>query len=417
MRVCLISPGHLSTNPRLVKEAGALRSAGIAVSVIHGRFNSWGTANDRALAANIAAVRGIPFGPTEATRAAYFRQTLMRRGARALVQQGFMSQAIGEAAHGPIVCDLIAAACATPADLYIAHYVAALPAAARAARRHRAAYAFDAEDFHLGDLPDAPEHALEKKIVEAIEKRYLPGAAYVTAASPLIAEAYAHSYHMALPTIVLNVFPKANAPPAPTPRGSAQPSPSLYWFSQTVGPGRGLETALEAIARADSRPHLYLRGAAAEGYATMLMSAARRLGVAGRLHFLAPAPPHELERLGANYDLGYVGELAETKNRRIALTNKLFSYLLSGVPSLVSDIPSHRRLAHELGEATALFPVGDAAALATRMDRLLLNPDLLASARAHAFALGQRRFNWEVEAPVFLACVSRAVPPHLRRQA
>src|SRR5271169_1403799 len=33
-RVCLISPGHVAFNPRLVKEADALSSAGFAVHVI-----------------------------------------------------------------------------------------------------------------------------------------------------------------------------------------------------------------------------------------------------------------------------------------------------------------------------------------------------------------------------------------------
>ena len=35
-RVCLISPGHLASNPRLVKEADALYEAGFAVKVIAG---------------------------------------------------------------------------------------------------------------------------------------------------------------------------------------------------------------------------------------------------------------------------------------------------------------------------------------------------------------------------------------------
>lgn len=397
MRVCLISPGHLSTNPRLVKEARVLRAAGHTVHVIYGRFKPWGTANDAPLAAEIDSVTPVPFGPTEASRLAYFRQTLIRRATRSLVRLGLKSRAFVEAAHGPVVRDLVAVTRTVYADLYIAHYVAALPAAARAAARHGAAYAFDAEDFHLGDLPDAPENALEKSIVRAIEERYLPGAALVTAASPLLAEAYAETYGIPLPTVILNVFPKANAPSAPTPCGSAEPGPSLYWFSQTIGPGRGLETAVDAIARAQSRPHLYLRGTPAAGYGSHLRCFAARAGVAERLHFLDPAPPDKLERLGAVYDLGYSGESGFSPNNLRALGNKLFSYLLGGVPSLATDIPAHRRIAPELGHAMTLFPIGDAGALAAAIDRFLLDRQCLATARAHAWHLGQARFNWDVE--------------------
>jgi glycosyltransferase involved in cell wall biosynthesis len=197
--------------------------------------------------------------------------------------------------------------------------------------------------------------------------------------------------------VILNVFPKANAPTAATSRGVAEPGPSLYWISQTIGRGRGLETAIEAIARTRSLPHLYLRGTPAAGYEAHLRSLAAHAGVADKLHFLDPAPPDDLERLGASYDLGYVGEVDATQNRLLALTNKLFSYLLGGVPSLVTDIPAHRQLAPQLGDAMTLFPIGDAAALANAIDRLLLDPQRLANARAHAWHLGQTRFNWDVE--------------------
>ena len=397
MRVCLISPGHLSTNPRLMKEARSLRAVGHTVNVICGRFKAWGTENDRPLAAEIKDVTPVPFGPTEAPRRTYLRQSIMRHAARTMVQLGLKSKSFVEFAHSPVVHDLDMAARTVAADLYIAHYVAALPAAAHAAARHGAAYAFDAEDYHLGDLPDAPEHVLEKRIIHAIESRYLPGAAYITAATPLIAEAYAETYGVPLPTVILNVFPKANAPVSPTRRGSAEPGPSVYWFSQTIGAGRGLEIAVEAIARARTRPHLYLRGTPAAGYAANLCSLAARVGAADRLHLLDPAPPDELERLGSAYDLGYVGELAETHNRQIALTNKLFSYLLGGVPILATDIPAHRQLVPQLGESMTLFPIGDSTALAAAIDRLLLDPRRLAAARATAWNFGQTRFNWEVE--------------------
>lgn len=404
-KICLVSPSHLSTNPRLVKEARALKSMGFEVEIVHGSFSVWGAESDRAIAAEIGTPCAVPFGPVQASRATYLRQTFVRRTSCALARAGAFARPFVEAAHSPLMADLAMKTAQVRADLYIAHYIAALPAAARAAKRHGAIYAFDAEDFHLGDLPDTPEHLLEKRIIRAIETLYLPSAAYVTAASPMIAEAYAETYGIPMPLTVLNVFPKHNAPAAPTPRGTAAPGPSLYWFSQTIGPGRGLETAIEAIARAQIRPHLYLRGTSARRYADELRRLAVQAGVGERLHFLDPAPPDDLERLGAAYDLGYVGELAETRNRQIAITNKLFSYLISGIPSLASDIPAHRRIAPDLGPAMSLFPIGDAAALAAALDAHLLDPPRLAAARAHAWRLGQDRYNWEAEAPLFLELV------------
>lgn len=414
-RICLITPGHLSTNPRIVKEADALAAAGHAVEVVTGRYLPWGEAADAAFASRPWRVRAaVPFGP-RAPLSTRLSQRAGRQAARLAVRAGpkafeaaFEGAFAGRASHDAAAA-LARAALAVPADLYVAHYVAALPAAARAARRHGALYAFDAEDFHLGDLPDAPEHDFERRLIRAVEARWLPGCAYLTAAAPGIAEAYAAEYSLPRPTTVLNVFPRGEAPPAATPAGSAVPGPSVYWFSQTIGPGRGLECAVRAVGRARTRPHLYLRGAIAPAYAEALAALAREAGAAERLHLLPLAEPHAMVREAAAFDLGLVGETGATRNRTIALTNKQFTYLLAGAPSVLSDIPAHRAFAAQAPGASLLYAVDDADDLARALDALLADPARLAAARAQAFALGQTRFNWEHEQAGLLACVEGAL--------
>ena len=44
--VCLVTTGHPSTNPRLVKEADALVAAGYTVRVVSCRFQAWADAAD-----------------------------------------------------------------------------------------------------------------------------------------------------------------------------------------------------------------------------------------------------------------------------------------------------------------------------------------------------------------------------------
>ena len=96
-----------------------------------------------------------------------------------------------------------------PADLYIAHYTASLPAAAAAADYHRSLFSFDAEDFHLGEFVTGDP---ARRAVRIVEKTLLSRCAYITAASPRIAEAYANTYGITAPTVVLNVFPRSHAP-------------------------------------------------------------------------------------------------------------------------------------------------------------------------------------------------------------
>lgn len=406
--ICLLSPGHLSTNPRLVKEADALADAGHKVALITGDYSLGAREADKAIIARWRVVRQLCFGPQAALPTRVF-QFLRVRAARMLVAVGLRTPAVIRAAWHPIAPDLVAAAKRVKADLYIAHYPAALPAAAIAGRLHGALYAFDAEDFHLGDPPDGIAYASERRMVRAIEERYLPGCTYVTAASPGIANAYVSSYRIERPTVVLNVFPRAQAPTKPTYKGTAELSPSVYWFSQTIGPNRGLECAVRAIGRARSRPHLYLRGSPAAGFLDLLRRVAAEERAAQRLHILPPAPPAEMERLAAVYDLGLSAETGHTPNRRIALTNKLFTYLLAGLPVIASRIPSHVSFAAEAGSAVRLYAVDDADELAAALDELLEDHHTLATARWAAFTLGQTRYNWDVEKSVLLKRVAEAL--------
>jgi glycosyltransferase involved in cell wall biosynthesis len=286
---------------------------------------------------------------------------------------------------------------------------------ARAARQHGAAYAFDAEDFHLGDLPDLPQHAFEKRLIRAIESRYLPGCAYVTAASPGIAEAYADAYGIVRPVIVLNVFSRSQGADGPTPRGTASPGPSVYWFSQTIGENRGLECAIRAIGRAKSQPHLYLRGNPRSSFIDVLRRIARDEGVDERLHILPPAAPSEMARLAAMFDVGLSSEPGHTRNNQLALGNKLFIYLSAGLPVLMSDVPAHRAFAEDLEQSAQLYSIDDSAALAEAMDHWLLNETALENARTSAFELGRTRFDWEHEKEQFLKCVDDGLMNKLAR--
>ena len=296
-----------------------------------------------------------------------------------------------------------------PARLYIAHYVAALPVAAAAAARHGGQFAFDAEDFHLGEFSPDRFGSTARRDVREIEAAHLPHAAFVTAAAPLIATAYATEYGIDRPTVVLNVFTNPSAPQGPTTSGIAPCRPSIYWFSQTIGPDRGLECAVKAVARSKWKPHLYLRGTVANGYDTVLLDLAAGLGIAEHIHLLPPALPSQMENLAAEHDIGLISETGHTLNRRIALTNKQFTYLSAGVPLVMSNTPAHIEFAREAGSVVSLFEVNDPDSLAAVIDARLGDAQSLARSRREAFELGQRRYNWELEKRVLVSRVRRTI--------
>ena len=410
LRVCLVTTGQPSTNPRLVKEADARAAAGFDVHVIGARRAAWADESDRELLAG-RAWRATVLDPGK-SRFGLARVTgaLRHRLARATGAHG--SDAWMAAAISPVAPMLAAAARAHAADLYIAHNLGALPAAIGAAAAHGARVGFDAEDFHSGQLTaESPEIEL----TQLTEARWIPACDYVTAASPLIAEHYA-PLSSRRPAVILNVFPVADRPAAPIPAG---PGPfRLYWFSQTIGPNRGLEDVVDAMGllRAHSI-ELHLRGEWQRGYETELRQRAVSAAVPDeRIVAMPPAPAGEMVRLAAPFHAGLATEIGHTVNSDIALANKLYTYVLAGVPVIASATRAQRVFCDEAGAAACSYPPGQPAALASALLPWLENHAAHVIARQSAWALGTDRFNWDIEREAFLSVVARVLPGFSNRR-
>src|SRR5262249_47569473 len=138
-RICLITQLHVSMNPRLVKEADALAEAGYEVLVIAPDFSKPAREADADFSDRPWRIVASPqFGPN-APWLIRSRELVRRHAARILVREGrFEYPFIIRAAWHSSTPDLVAAAKRVKADLYIAHLLAALPAAAIAARLHGA---------------------------------------------------------------------------------------------------------------------------------------------------------------------------------------------------------------------------------------------------------------------------------------
>jgi glycosyltransferase involved in cell wall biosynthesis len=406
-RICLVSPSHLASNPRLVKEADALHEVGYSVRVVTGDA----TPGVRPLDATILArapwpVVKVGLGP----RPFYLARRMRQVFARTAFDLGARADRVAVWAQSTITGRLARAAEAAAADLYIGHCLEALPAAAWAARRYGAKLGFDAEDDHVGELDETPEKRSHIEVRRRIEAVYLSQCHHLTAASPGIARAYRDRYGVTM-TPILNVFPLAQAPV----NGSASrhrnrgDSLSVYWFSQTIGPGRGLEPFIQAMGKARGRLTLSLRGSDYLGYSAWLKTLAAEANVADAIHFLPSAPPDEMARLAACHDIGLASELMVPPNRAISLTNKIFVYLLAGIPVLMSNTPAQRELAVDLGEAARVVNLTDPDSVASVLGSLAHDTKALDAAKAAARRLALTRFNWNIEKECFLQSVRDAI--------
>ncbi|MGH8442775.1 MAG: glycosyltransferase [Nevskiaceae bacterium] len=391
--VCFVTPGHLSTNPRLVKEADALLERGCRVSVVTGRFLPWAMQTDTVFRTRPWHHVEVPFG-SHAGRWNWLGQSLIRHSSRSVGRLTGIRR-LREAGLHPALPGLERAARTIGADLYVAHNLAALPAAARAARAHAAAYAFDAEDDHVEELPETPDAADERALRDELLRAYLPGAAFRTASSPMIADGLRERYGCAF-TVIRNVFPLSAAHGLAEP--AAAPAPHLYWFSQTIGPDRGLEEMARILAAMRTRAPLSLRGVPQPGYA-------RRLA-AHAIEWLPVIDPQQVVGSCAGYAAGLSIETEATVNRRRCLSNKVFSYLLAGTPVVLSNTPAQVELARELGAAAVLIDLHRPQESAARLDAWFADDAGRLEAARVAWRCARQRYNWDHEKQVFLGLLA-----------
>jgi len=418
--LCLVSPMHLANNPRLIKEADTFHDAGYRVTVVSGRNDPTVDAADRDLEQaagwehrKVDFTRRAGTLPTEAIhRVARFFARISPRSA--------LGPALAAHAHHRASRQLAASAALTRADLYLGHTVAGLAAAGQAARIHETRLGFDAEDFHAAETSEAVGDPILRSTIAAIERSWLPRCVHLTAASPLIAQAYAEAFQIRIPVTLLNVFPRSMAPPGPPAVNVGTGPRRLYWYSQTIGPGRGLERLVATLARACTPSQLTLRGRADGGFVGQLRDLAHAQGFAGTIESLPVGPPRELARLCVGYDLGLAIEESVPRNRDLCLTNKIFTYLLAGLPVALSPTRAQRALATDLGEAGLLLDLTAPAEAAAALDQWFTNSQSVARARAQAWHLGTRRFNWDLERTVLLEALRESLArpaPSLRSPA
>lgn len=393
-RVCIVTAGHLSTCPRMLKAADALCEAGYAVRVVSTSFMPWAAEADL----HVRRTRSWRWTVVDYTRESggglRIRSGLRFRAARSLA-----------AAYGAMRCplplvrravlrmnnELMRAALSEPADLYLGGGGALAPTA-MAARRSSVPYALDLEDFHSAEQEDSPQARLSHALIERVEADVLPGASFLTAGSEAIADAYIEKYGIR-PTSINNTFPLPKQPPLIAPRGSRPLT--LYWFSQTVGPNRGLEDIIIAAEMTGLSAELHVRGQSAPGYVESLKQLTEYSAPGIRLVHHAPKPPDEMIKLCGGYDVGLALEQPRVFNRSICLTNKAFTYMHAGLAMALTDTLGQRPILRALGDAAIGYKPGGVATLAEGLKRWDADDALLQSAKQASWNAARVRWHWE----------------------
>lgn len=290
-------------------------------------------------------------------------------------------------------------------DIYIAHNLGALPAAVIAAKSAGVKVGYDAEDMNSGQFTST--HSEGYLLNRFIEEKYFSKTDYFTAASPLIGKNYKNIYPFLNPVIINNVFPRLDfQPKALTSTGA----PALFWFSQTIGPNRGIETVIEAMGILAHKVTLHILGRCSDGYRSIIYDHARLNAVEKeRIHVYAPLPPDQLFEFASQFDIGMATETGVPFNRDICLTNKIFTYAQCGLALMLSDTQAQTLFIREFPQSGKLYKKNDADSLAIGIEEYILDQNLLHKTKTTNFDLGQRQLNWDSEKAKFIKVIERTI--------
>ena len=410
-RVCIVTNAPISQNPRVVKEADALKAAGYDVVVLFAQHAEWTCAMDQRILDRAAwrgeAVRAWP-------RSVIYRASNLVASARMKVfrqlSRFIMSPPIVEFAYCRYLFCQLWSAVRVRADLYIGHNPQSLPIVAWAARITGAKYGFDFEDYHQGEAPSKDRGLTASRLLAALESRYLPKACHITTSSWGISAKVAATYGVARPSTVLNVFNWSDRSRLPSERERVEAGPlSLYWFSQIVSLDRGLEDAIQALQYVTLPVVLHIRGNAPAKTKSNLLALARICGVESQIFFHDPVAPEDLLASAIVHDVGLCLEVPFTINRDICVTNKMFLYMLAGLAIIASRTSGHAEVLTRSPDIGFLYENNDARSLAIVIERLARDKELLATTKARALDAARRQWNWERESNVLIASVADTI--------
>jgi glycosyltransferase involved in cell wall biosynthesis len=399
----------------MLKAAESLAADGHEVHVVSANFVEWGSVGDAALRTRLR----IPYKVVDYSRAtgnwlrirAGVRHRVCRTLGKIFGPQRLPAVLLG-CATTRVLPELVQWAAEIPTDLLYGGG-SALIATALAARRLHVPYAIDLEDFHGAErAATVPEGAFSNQLAQAAEKIVFRDAAFLTTASDAIADRYADTLGKR-PLVINNTFPLPAREPEFTPMDGA--GLRLYWFSQTIGPDRGLQDAVQAAGLADITCELHLRGTPIAGYLERLSLMAKECAPRLKLVHHAPQSPDRMVDLCRDYHVGLALELSEPLNRALCLTNKAFTYILAGLAVVFTDTPGQRGLATDLGQGAFLYSEGDVGKLAQGLRLWAENPAQLLTARQAAWAAACRRWHWQH--PEEEGTLLRAVRNVLRKDA
>jgi O-antigen/teichoic acid export membrane protein/glycosyltransferase involved in cell wall biosynthesis len=376
-RVCMHVLATARADVRVMREATALAGMGCEVSIVDIEHHTGGPTEEQ--------FRGVRLRHVK----------MSRRHVRHYEPTDHLRWLAFKAARMALGCLMVLR---TPADVYHAHDITALPPCFVASRLRRKPLVYDAHELPLVDPHIVNRPLLRTSSVVLLRAMMPRCTAVVTVSRPLASE-LERRYGGPTAVVVRNV--PEYQPVLASDRivrslglgpGTA---PRIVLYQGGFQANRGLHAAVLAAKFLEPGTVVVLMGRGETQ--AQLEALIDRDGVSDRVKILPPVPYDELLEWTASADIGLLVNTPEfSPNVRMGLPNKLFEYLMAGVPVFASQLEAVAQLvrAYDVGcVATSLEPIDIGRALNT----MLRDKERLAQMRRNALTAAGHELRWDVE--------------------
>lgn len=172
-----------------------------------------------------------------------------------------------------------------------------------------------------------------------------------------------------------------------------------------IYPTRSLHVAVRSMRLWRQEFRFVLRGYSDAAYVAELRKIADEVGVADRLEIQPPVLFDQIVPAANHADIGYFVHLDTSPQRRFALPNKFFEYVMAGLALVVSDMPEMARLVrqYEFGELVPECEEESIARVINSLDRARIDEMKRCSLAA------AKELHWDAEKEVMMSLYREAL--------
>jgi glycosyltransferase involved in cell wall biosynthesis len=223
----------------------------------------------------------------------------------------------------------------TKADILLANDLDTLPANYLASKIKRCKLIFDSHEY-FPETPEVYKREFVRRCWLFLERALIKGCDQYYTVSSSLADIYRHKYGIKF-QVIRNV-------PVLQPEAEFNDSGNVIIYQGSVNIGRGLELVLQAMTLLNNS-QLIIAGDGPELKKVKELSASLQL--CDRVRFTGNLIPADLRQITKTAAVGISIEEAMGQSYNAALPNKLFDYIQTSVPVLVSDLPEMKAIVEQ----------------------------------------------------------------------